>query len=226
MLRTIEPVGLARNLEKRLERLADGLSAAVFRGRMQPVDLANRLIRQADLLITEGPAGPGIPNVFDVAVSESDIDPSSDVDRLADELSYTLTETATSRGWRTGGPVAVRLTVDRSVGRGSIRCTATPVPAPLPAWGELVEHRGSRSFALGDNRVVIGRSSDADVTIDELEISRLHAVVFREGDRLWVTDLGSANGTLVNGMTVTEPTEIGSGDMLSLGPTTFALRVA
>ncbi len=219
-------MGIARNLEKRLERLADGLSAAVFRGRMHPVDLANRLIRQADLLVTEGPGGPGIPNVFDVAVSESDMDPAADTDRLAHELSHTLTETAATRGWRTGGPVVVRLSVDKSVGRGSIRCTANLVPAVLPAWGELTEHRGSRSFALADNRIVVGRSSDADITIDELEISRLHAIVFREGARLWIEDLGSANGTLVNGLQVTEPTEIGSGDMLSFGPTTFALRVA
>lgn len=226
MLRTIHLVGIARNLEKRLERLADGLSAAIFRGRMQPVDLANRLIRQADLLVTDGPTGPGIPNVFDVAVSESDIDPAADMGHLAHELGHTLTETAAIRGWRTGGPVVVKLTVDESVGRGSIRCTATPVPAALPAWGELVEHRGDRRFPLGDNRTVIGRSADADITIDEPEISRLHAVVFRQGDRLWVADLASANGTLVNGMTVTEPTEIGSGDMLSFGPTTFALKVA
>ena len=40
-------MGLARNLERRLEKLVDGLSATVFRGRMHPVDLANRLVRQA-----------------------------------------------------------------------------------------------------------------------------------------------------------------------------------
>ncbi len=66
-------MGLARNLERRLERLADGISAAVFRGRMHPVDLANRLVRQADLLVVDEPGGPRIPNRFDVWVNKSDM---------------------------------------------------------------------------------------------------------------------------------------------------------
>jgi len=218
-------MGLARSLEKRLERLVDGLSATIFRGRMQPVDMANRLVRQADLMIEEGPAGPTIPNVFDVAVSQDDLAPELDTTLLTTELSNALTQTAADRGWRIGGPIAVRLRVDLHVGRGSIRCAARPVPAELPAWGELTEHRGSRSYPLRDNRVLIGRSSESDAVVDEPEISRLHAVLFRQGGRYWVSDLGSANGTTVNGYTVeAEPVELGPGDMLSFGPTTFALR--
>ncbi len=219
-------MGIARNLEKRLERLADGLSAAIFRGRMQPVDLANRLIRQADLIVSETASGPQIPNFFDVGVSDGDMAIEADTDAIARELSYTLTATAADRGWRTGGPVSVRLTVDGSVGRGSIRVTATPLPAELPSWGELGEHRGDRVFPLTDNRVVVGRSSEADITLDEPEVSRLHAVLFREGGRLWMVDLASANGSQVNGYKVgPKPIEIGSGDMLAFGPTTFALRI-
>lgn len=208
-----------------MERFADGLSATVFRGRMQPVDLANRLVRQADLLVTESPIGPEIPNFFDIAVSTGDMAPDMDMAPLEEELKHTLAMTAAGRGWRTGGPIGVRLRVDKSVGRGSIRCVATPLPAEMPAWGELAEHRGARRFPLADNRVVVGRSTDADVTLEEAEVSRLHAVLFREGGGLWVTDLGSANGTSVNGQPVAgKPFEVGPGDMLSFGPTTFALR--
>lgn len=219
-------MGLARNLEKRLERLVDGLSATIFRGRMQPVDLANRLVRQADLMVDDGPAGPTIPNVFDVAVSQGDLAPELDTAALTAELSNALAQTAADRGWRTGGPIAVRLRADLSVGRGSIRCAARPVPAELPAWGGLAEHRGDRSYPLRDNRILVGRSSDADVVVDEAEISRVHAVLFRQGDRYWISDLGSANGTMVNGYPVeTEPVELGPGDMLAFGPTTFALTI-
>ncbi len=219
-------MGIARNLEKRLERLADGLSATIFRGRMQPVDLANRLVRQADLMVVDDSIGPSIPNVFDVAVSETDIDANVDTSALTTELVYVLNATAVERGWRTGGPISVRLSVDRTVGRGTIKCAATHVPAQLPAWGALTEHRGDRVFDLSDNRVAVGRSTDAAVTVGEAEVSRLHAVIFRQGGRVWLTDLESANGSLVNGYRVTaEPIEVGSGDMLSFGPTTFALRI-
>ena len=226
LLRTIGDVGIARNLEKRLERLADGLSATLFRGRMHPVDLANRLIRQADLMVNEDTTGPYISNVFSVAVNPDDLAADLDQRRIEAELSYTLDATATDRGWRIGGPVAVIVTTDKSVGRGSIRCDATSVPAALPAWGSLTEHRGDRSFGLSDNRVVIGRSSEADITLDEPEVSRQHAVLFRQGGRLWVADLGSANGTAVNGFQLgQDDLEVGQNDMLSFGPTTFALRI-
>ena len=219
-------MGLARSLERRLERLADGISAAVFRGRMHPVDLANRLVRQADLLETTGVAGPAIPNRIVVRVNQADLAPGIDEHRLAHELARTLHETAADRGWRIGGPIDVQLHVDSSIGRGSIQCTATPAPAPLPGWGELAEHRGERTFAVGDNRNLIGRADDADVQLAEAEVSRHHAVLFREGGRVWIADLGSANGTTINGKAVVaESTEVGTGDMLAFGPATFALRV-
>ncbi len=220
-------MGIARNLEKRLERFADGLSAAVFRGRMHPVDMANRLVRQADLMVSDDPTGPSIPNHFEVTVSESDVDPSLDTAELTAELTQTLTATATDRGWRIGGPISVRIAADSSVGRGSIKCVATPVPAAITPWGELVEHRGERSVPLGDNRCIVGRSESTDIRLDEVEVSRHHAVIFREGGRVWITDLSSANGTSVNGQRVTtEPVEIDSGDMLSFGPSTFSVQVS
>lgn len=212
-------------MEKRLERLADGLSAAVFRGKMQPVDLANRLVRQADLMVTDEPTGPSIPNHFDITVSEADLDPNVDTTLLTTELMRTLTDTAADRGWRTGGAISINLRTDPSVSRGSIKCVAQLTSARLAAWGEMVEHRGERIFALRDNRCVIGRSDDADIKIEEAEMSRHHAVLFRQSGRLWVVDMASANGTSVNGKTVgAEPVEIGSGDMLSFGPTTFTIR--
>ena len=193
---------------------------------MHPVDLANRLVRQADLLVADSPGGPEIPNRFDVRINETDMDASINMDELTAELNRTLHATATDRGWRIGGPIEVRLGVDRTVGKGSIKCTASSAPAPLPAWGELAEHRGDRIVPLADNRTIVGRSEGADVKLDEAEISRQHAVIFREAGRLWINDLGSANGTTVNGQAIgTEPTEIGAGDMLSFGPVTFAVRI-
>jgi FhaA, N-terminal domain/FHA domain len=219
-------VGIARNLERQLERLADGLSAAIFRGKMQPVDLANRLVRQADLMVTDDATGPQIPNRYDVSVSTADVNEGIDNTELTTELSHVLEATAEDRGWRIGGPIFVRVTTDPTVGRGSIKCEATSIPAQLPAWGELAEHRGDRHYPLRDNRVSIGRAPEADVVIDSPEISRLHAVLFRQGGRLWLSDLGSANGSAVNGARLAaEHIEVGSGDMLSFGPTTFALRV-
>ena len=85
-------MGLARELEKRLERLVDGVSGAIFRGRVHPVDLGTRIIREADLSMTEGPAGPVVPNEFFLALHPDDLEPAGPPGRLAGETwlpSYT-----------------------------------------------------------------------------------------------------------------------------------------
>ena len=52
------------------------------------------------------------------------------------------------------------------------------------------------------------------------------SVAIAKAEGIWIVDLQSANGTTVNGRVVTpEPAPIGSGDMLSFGPATFALRI-
>ncbi len=193
---------------------------------MHPVDLANRLVRQADLMVADDPAGPAIPNHFAVSINDHDLDPSLDTNALTSELERTMHQTAADRGWMIRGPIRIQITTDPSVGRGSIKCMADSELGDLRPWAELTEHRGERSFPIGDNRALVGRAGDATIKLEEPEVSRHHAVVFREAGGTWVVDLQSANGTTVNGRVVTaEPAPIGSGDMLSFGPATFALRI-
>jgi pSer/pThr/pTyr-binding forkhead associated (FHA) protein len=73
--------------------------------------------------------------------------------------------------------------------------------------------------------VVIGRA-DADLTLSDPEVSRRHAVVRDRGGILELTDLGSLNGTWVNGVRVTAPTQLAAGDSLRVGTTTIAVEVA
>jgi len=60
-------------------------------------------------------------------------------------------------------------------------------------FGKIVPVRG---------RLVIGRGSDCDLVLDEAEMSRRHAVIENSGDGIYLRDLGSANGTFVNGVQV------------------------
>ena len=68
--------------------------------------------------------------------------------------------------------------------------------------------------------VVIGRHVDSDFVIDDRTVSRRHAAIHREGYTWIVEDLGSKNGTRVNGMTVRLPTAIEPGDELGFGAAT------
>jgi hypothetical protein len=83
-----------------------------------------------------------------------------------------------------------------------------------PAYGQIVEC---------DRELVIGRA-DADVVVDDAEISGRHAVVRPLPDGVEVEDLGSLNGTFVDGERITSPTELRPGATLTLGVTSFAFE--
>jgi hypothetical protein len=58
--------------------------------------------------------------------------------------------------------------------------------------------RAGESFTLDDERVSIGRTPDAGVFLDDVTVSRNHALLVRRKDGLYIDDLGSLNGTYVN----------------------------
>jgi serine phosphatase RsbU (regulator of sigma subunit) len=69
---------------------------------------------------------------------------------------------------------------------------------------------------VDSDSVVIGRSTSADVSIADRFLSRRHARLYREGDDWLVEDLGSRNGTLVNGAKISGPTVVGPGDVIGI----------
>lgn len=78
-----------------------------------------------------------------------------------------------------------------------------------PADGERFD------FPIEDD-VVIGRSTLAEVTISDRFLSRRHARLFRDEDNWRIEDLGSRNGTLVNGVKIAAPTVVGPGDVIGV----------
>ncbi|MBN2082385.1 FHA domain-containing protein [bacterium] len=88
----------------------------------------------------------------------------------------------------------------------------------------LVSNEG-RSYPLVDGESVVGRSGEADVTIADGYISRLHARFLVEDDSITITDLGSANGTFIgeDRLAADEPVELMVGTELKLGQTMLQL---
>jgi serine phosphatase RsbU (regulator of sigma subunit)/pSer/pThr/pTyr-binding forkhead associated (FHA) protein len=66
---------------------------------------------------------------------------------------------------------------------------------------------------------VIGRSANADLSVDDDRMSRKHARFTHRAGEWWVEDLGSSNGTLLNGRTITGDVRLAAGDVVSLGNT-------
>jgi pSer/pThr/pTyr-binding forkhead associated (FHA) protein len=76
----------------------------------------------------------------------------------------------------------------------------------------------SMTHDLSRDETVIGRHPECQIQIDSNMVSRKHARVFREGSRFLVEDLGSGNGTTVNGVRIVNPTPLAHDDRVKLGP--------
>jgi Protein of unknown function (DUF3662)/FHA domain len=216
---------LARELERRLERLVEGATAAVFRGKLHPVDIADRMIRQLEFLEEEGFAGPEIPNRITITLSPADVDLDGAGPGLSTELARAVTVTAAHRGWRINGPVSVEVVTDDAVPRGVVECHGTTLNGPLPPWGHLIALDGSGAREITDNRVVVGRAPQCDIVLAMSEVSRQHALIARSGGSTTITDLGSSNGTVVNGRLIgDDPSHLVPGDEVVLGTVRFGFR--
>jgi hypothetical protein len=82
----------------------------------------------------------------------------------------------------------------------------------------VVLSEGPRRLEFEQGRVVLGRGRQVDFQVDDPNVSRRHAVVYLEGGRLFLKDLGSTNGTLLNGRPVTAG-PLSSGDVITVGAT-------
>jgi pSer/pThr/pTyr-binding forkhead associated (FHA) protein len=83
---------------------------------------------------------------------------------------------------------------------------------------------GAGARAAVADGLVIGRA-EADLVVDDDEASRRHARVRLVADQVVLEDLGSTNGTWVNGVRIDRPTPIDAGDVVRIGETTLALEI-
>lgn len=86
---------------------------------------------------------------------------------------------------------------------------------------------GSREILIDRDRVTFGRGGDVDHRFDDQSLSRTHATIYRDGDRVWIVDENSSNGTTVNGSLVEGAgTPLSNGDAIRLGnDTVLHIRV-
>jgi pSer/pThr/pTyr-binding forkhead associated (FHA) protein len=76
--------------------------------------------------------------------------------------------------------------------------------------------RAGESFAVDSDRMSIGRTPDAGVFLDDVTVSRNHALIVRRQDGLYIDDLGSLNGTYVNRRRI-ESHLLEDGDEIQIG---------
>ncbi len=209
-----------QQFERRLERMVEGAFARAFRGELQPIELGRRLTREMDLHRAVSVRGLVAPNEFEVVLSRDDYERFEGfLEALAKELAEAAREHAHIEGYTFLGAVAVEITSDEALPRSSFEIASDVVENAEKTAGWIVLP-DERRVGVGAEPVTIGRMPDCTVPLADPNVSRHHAEIRRDGDRVFLIDLGSTNGTRVNGVPVHQRQLVG-GDVVTVGITAF-----
>ncbi len=246
-------MGVLQRFEHRLEGMVEGAFARAFKSELQPVEVASAIQREMDdraAIVAQGRTL--VPNDFVVEVAEDDyarLDMYAD--SLGIELATLAREYAKEQGYSFVGPVRMRFEGVRdlttgtfrilsgvirgtTVEDGEIRRPVTDLPQPAggfrgnprllvsgPDGGPDGGHQ--RTYEITTPLVILGRGTDCDLRLVDPGVSRHHAEIRVEDDDVVLVDLGSTNGTFVNGQPVRR-VALSDGTRVTLGRTTLVFR--
>jgi len=213
-----------QQFERRLERLVEGVFARAFRSGLQPVEIGRRLTREMDMRRTLAPKGTLAPNHFVVTLSPEDADRFAPIEEeLVSELGAVVRDHARRESYSFVGPVTVELEVDEHLYEGTVSVEARMLASSRRACLVLAD---GRDVPITGSVVSIGRLPECDVVLADGNVSRRHAEVRQSGDRWILVDLGSTNGTRLNGLPLTGPQELLAGDRISVGNNVLRFELA
>ena len=240
-------MSILSDFEDRVGGALEGVFAGVFRSPVQPVELARTLAKAMDDGRSVGVGKIYAPLGYTVALSPEDAEKfGAFTATLAGELATYLTDHARERGYHLTGTPHVAFTVHDDLRLGRFRVSAE-LAAPEIAAPEVESSRPQRAqqapfdwveepatpgaglatvtvgdqehdVALQGETVVVGRLATSGIRIADANASREHAAFVREGDGWAITDLGSTNGTLLNGEPVSRE-RLKDCDVIEIGVT-------
>jgi Protein of unknown function (DUF3662)/FHA domain len=233
-------MGVLQRFEQRLEGLVTGAFARAFRSAVQPVELAAALQREVDnsaqILSRERRL---VPNDFTIELSPADNERLSPYGgTLSTELKDMLRQHADQQRYVFAGPIAIQFSESDELSTGRFRVTSQARAQVTPVEGQRMTDTAVRrapvvlelngmKHPLEPPGVVIGRGSEADLRVSDPGVSRRHIEIRVRPDEddvvVTVVDLGSTNGTRVNGKRVQHAT-LDDGAQIEIGSTKMTLH--
>jgi hypothetical protein len=217
-------LGLLDSFERGLERAVNGAFAKTFKSGLQPVEITAALRRELDTKAAVVSRDRILaPNQFTVRLSTPDYERMSGLGpALISELVDLVQRHATAQRYSFAGGISVALAEDPRLAQGMIEVVSSNVQGAV-TWTPVLEINGVR-HPITHSRTIIGRGSDATITVDDTGISRKHVEVLWDGTRAQVGDLGSTNGTLLNGEPVSRA-PLQPDSVIDIGRTRIVFRV-
>lgn len=227
---------LAR-FESFMENMVEGSVARLFRSPIQPAEIAKRLERAMETQQTISVRRVIVPNFYRAFLNPQDFAAFAPIrGEMEREMSNYLAELAQERGFTMLEHPRVELSSEASVARHTIQVVAETVsaaPGPAadhtqifqPAAAPAAQPRtrlllntpnGRHVIPLESTQLTVGRGLNNDIILEDTRVSRHHAQMRYRARRFWISDLGSTNGTFVNGEQIEEKA-LRDGDLISLG---------
>jgi hypothetical protein len=235
-------MGLLDNLEQRLDRIVNGSFSKAFKSEVQPVELGAALQQEIDNRADTITGQTVVPNIFIIELGPVDHERlATYFETLAAELGTLADAYSLEQRYTTVDAAHISFDLDAELETGvfRIRSTAAKRPAdtnpptsvaqdatpqvPLTSFTpEATPYLTSitgEEFKITQSVTNIGRGVEADIQIDDTSVSRLHCVIVLGSDVL-VRDLGSTNGTVVDG-TRTAEALLRDGSIIKIGNITL-----
>jgi hypothetical protein len=239
-------MGLLDKVERGIEKAVRGVFSTGSKAQVEPVEIASRLRREVDhkaLTVTTGRTLA--PNVFDVQLSEDDFRRAQEWGTpLAEELCDVVINHVRSQGYTLQGPVRISFRRDTELRAGDFeivssteKSTGTPAaaaparpnvpaaPSRQPVRLQPVLDIDGQRYSLNAPSIVLGRSSEADIHVEDTGVSRRHLEIRTANGVSTAVDMGSTNGSYVNGQRVSGSTELTDGSTITMGRTKIIFRL-
>lgn len=226
-------MGIFDRFENAVEKGVNSVFSKVFRSGLNPVDISTALRRVMDDQV-EVPAGasaqnpnPVAPNIFLVRVASSDLETleSGGLEATVEELEKETTRHAENQSYVLAGPVAISFEAAEGEPTGMLEILAevrrghvAPATGAAPTPSHPIIDVDGEKWLLTEDVTVIGRSSAADIQVDDSGVSRKHVEFRITPQGVILTDLGSTNGTFVEGHRVQAATLL-DGNQITIGRT-------
>ncbi|MFM5968095.1 MAG: FhaA domain-containing protein [Micrococcales bacterium] len=217
-------MGFLDKFEKGLERVVTGAFTKTFKSELQPVEIASAIRSEMDskasILSRERILAP---NTFTVHLGKADFERMASLgEPLISELTDLATRHALKQGFQFGAALAIRLVEDSSLTLGQITVESASHKLEVE-WTPALDVAGKR-YLLNKSRTTVGRDESSDIAIDDSGMSRKHFELLWDGKNAGIRDLGSTNGTRVNGQAVAEG-PIAADTIIQAGRSEFVFRI-
>ena len=217
-------MGFLENFEKGLERIVTGAFSKTFKSELQPIEIAAAIKSEMDSKASIVSRDRIIaPNTYSVRLSAADFQRMRALGaNLITELTNLTQTHAIKQGFQFGAALDIKLVEDGSLNLGQI-VVASATEEIAVTWSPALDLAGKR-YLLTASRTSVGRDASADIQIDDSGLSRKHFEILWDGSKAGIRDLGSTNGTKVDGRAMSE-SPLQNESRISAGRSEFIFRI-